>query len=382
MKKRAQNVVTKPKKAPLRKAKGQVKTKAPKPKVGSASAFMVALADPFSPRAVGAHVPDPYPFPTTTYHVHQTTTLKSPTSLTGSGGVLLLPSVTYSMIDSNYAGSLIASQSVIGTTPMNQIGNYNPYNYGAVADTDVFSKFGTFRVVGWGVKISNLQPELSATGRVIVAHVPISDEVPDYGTLATAATATSPGWITAITGIRPDILTSGSLIEMPDAVEFAVQDLLHGDIEISGRYTNSSFWNFKSAARSSYMGSNVYLTDSSSVSTLTGLTQTSGLKDLTRCQGAAGIAIYFEGMPVTAGNINLQVETIYHLEGSPTLGGTTNTALISASSGTTVLGTMNDVEKAMIKASLPEVAFKFVTKGAQFLNNNKAIIKGIASLAL
>jgi hypothetical protein len=341
--------------------------------------FTEALCDPFSPHAIGCHVPDPFPFPTTTYHVHQTTTLKSPASLTGSGGVMFLPNVVYSMVDCNYAGTLTANQSVIGTTPMAQLSATNPFNYGAVTQSDVFSKFGTFRVVSWGIKISNLQPELSATGRIIVAHLPVGDAVPSYNTLTNVIAATQASWLTPITGIRPDIMSSSSLIEMPDAVEFAVQDLLHGDVEINGRYTNTAFWNFKSASAVDNITATFVEGDEAYTNASTGFVQSNGLKDLTRCNGGAAIVVYFEGMPVTSGNVNLQIETIYHIEGSPTLGGTTNSALISASSGATEVGTTFDVERSMIRASMPEVAFKFLTKGAQFLNNNQKVIRSIAS---
>lgn len=343
----------------------------------AANNFSLALSDPFNPRAIGVHVPDPYPFPTTTYHVHQTTVLKSPASGTGSGGVMLLPNASFSMIDCSYAGTLVAANAVVLTTPMAPIGN-NPFNYGAVGLDEVFSKFGAFRVVGWGIKISNLQPELSATGRIIVAHLPVGDSVPSLNVMNSTPLATSVSWLTPVVGIRPDIIASSALIEMPDAVEFAVQDLLHGDIQINGRYTNSTFWDFKSAARTGGPGGDTE-GDDIYYSVALGTVQKAGFKDLTRSKGGAAIAVYFEGMPVTSGTTLFQIETIYHLEGSPTLGNTTNTSLIAASSGSASVGTTTDVERAMIKASMPEMAYKFISKGAQFLNNNRGLISAVAS---
>lgn len=341
----------------------------------SVSAFQKALYDPFSPKSIGCQVPDPFCFPTVTYHLHQTTVLKGPTSNAGTGSVMFLPNPNFSMLDVSTAATLSTANSIVGSTPMvTYTGATQAYR--AIGISELFNKFGTYRVVSWGIKISNLQPELSATGRIIVAHVPIGNDIPSANVMNSVA-VTNADYFTPVVGITPANLNSSSVIELPDAVEFAVQDLLHGDVEISGRYTNSTFWEFKSASLNDTAaagireGDDIVITDA-------GATVIAGLKDTTKCVGGTAIVVYIEGMPSTTANF-LQVETIYHLEGTPSLGGSTNSALVPASAIKAHIGTTEEVEEAMVKASYPDMAYKFLTKGAQFLNDNRRLIDSVAS---
>lgn len=209
-----------------------------------ASPFAQALSDPFAPSSLGCKVPDPYPFPTQSYHLHQTTVLGTIGSNV-AGGVMFLPSPTFSLIDTDHCNN-VANNSVISTS-FTRFGSVstNP-NYGLYASTGLSTLAGvleTYRVVSWGIKISNLQPELSATGRIIIAMLPIADTVPTTVELSNSTFLTTG--LIPVCGVPMGVLDSANLLQLPTSLEFTVGDLLHGDLELSGMYTSGSFWNFK-----------------------------------------------------------------------------------------------------------------------------------------
>jgi len=354
------------------------------------TAFFNALNDPFDPLSLGCQVPDPFPFPTQVYHVHQTTVLGSSSGQT-AGACMFLPNPVLSLIDLTSA-NLFNTSTVksVQTTPFTQIAAYSTTTpgcaaYGAIPASNINSVFGDYRVVSWGLKISNLQPELSATGRLIIAYVPIGDTVPTLNDIVTGAGGATTGSVfTPICGTPTSVLGSSAILELPTAVEFTVGDLLHGDLELSGMYTNSAFWSFKTTLGVGSASGTEAMGDDLSLITASGLVGTIGYKDLTRSNGAAGIVIYFEGLPTSTTNA-FQVESIYHLEGSPQIAASANTSLVPSITRKSSVGTSVGVEQAMTKASAIDKVVKFIGQGANFLNKNQkslALAGKMASMCL
>jgi len=339
--------------------------------------FFNALSCPFDPKNIGCTVPDPFPFATVSYHIHQTSVISNATGFT-NGAVCFLPNPVLSMLDSfgvsNVGGNV---NKCVTTTPFVQYAttDYRADLYGATSVASLASIFSTYRVVSWGIKISNLQPELSATGRIIISQIPIGDTVPSYNLLS--GTALSGNSLNTLFGMPLSLLNSSSTLELPTAIELAVQDLLHGDMEISGMYTNSLFWSFKSTSTYGSNGTQVF--GDEVLYNVTGGTSSSiGYKDDTRCVGGCGINIYFEGFP--SGSLGFQVETIYHLEGSPVISTGINNIPVPSNKQTVVIGSTTSVEKAMSKASIIDNVYEFIGKGTSFLNDNKDTIARGASL--
>jgi len=339
------------------------------------NAFFKALSKPFDPRSMGCTVPDPFPFPTVTYHLHQTSVISQATGVT-RGSVMFLPNPVLSMIDTWSLNQTFPGASTgINSTPFSQYGSSDGRRciYGATTPSSLSNIFSTYRVVSWGVKISNLQPELSATGKLIVALLPLGDTVPAYQNIIQSPIIGSS--ITSITGLPVSQIDSSGIIELPTAVQLTVGDLLKGDLEISGMYTNSNFWTFKSTSlygttATSIIGDEVLQTNGS-VSSL-------GFKDDTRCVGGCAIVAYWEGMPV--GSLGFQFETIYHLEGSPVISAGVNNIPIASSVPKPNIGSMARVESAMSEASKISNVYEIINTGMNFLNDNKDILKIGASL--
>jgi hypothetical protein len=348
-----------------------------RPTTSSKDSFYNALQDPFHPSSLGCQVPDPFPFPTMTFHVHQTTVLGVPSGAT-SASVAFMPNPVLSMIDLQHSNGLSASNIAVYNTPMttynSTVTSAGSAIYGAITPTALNSVYSDYRLVSWGIKISNLQPELSATGRLMVAMIPLGDTIPSYPELANA---TSINYLTPVFGISNSYLDSSDILELPTGFEVTVGDLLHGDLEISGMYTNTSFWEFKSTITTGQEIAAAQSGDSFSTSAANAIAQV-GYKDLTRCKGGCSIVVYYEGIPTSTTNA-FQVETIYHLEGTPNFSYSGNNALVSSSKPTSKVGSTAIVETTMAKASMLSNVITWVNRGANFLNDNKDTIRSIGT---
>jgi hypothetical protein len=164
------------------------------------TSFYRALSDPFHPNSLGCQVPDPFPFPTQTFHVHQTTILGASSGTVG--GAVFMPNPVFSMIDLLNANNLATHPTAVTSTPMTVYSGINTNMagclYGAITSTSLNTVYSSYRVVSWGIKISNLQPELSATGRLMLAMVPIGDSVPSQ-----ARNPFRPSWKTLCVSAAP-----------------------------------------------------------------------------------------------------------------------------------------------------------------------------------
>jgi len=318
--------------------------------------FSKSLKQPFAPSTMGCRVPDLFSFPTATYHLHGTTVLAT-ASGASSGAVMFLPNPFFSMVD---IGTINGGTAALTTSMLPFSSNTSAYS----ATTTLNNVLTDFRVVSWGIKISNLQPEQTATGRIMIYTVPCADEVPTYDTLANIGMTS--GYMLSVCGGDVSTLASASVLNFPSAFELATQDLLHGDLEIAGSYVSPRYFDFKNSNASYTSGANKFV-DAVTVSSSGGIVSAggSGFKDPTRMVGGCGIGIYFEGVP--ASTKAFQVEYIYHIEGSPLL--TTTASSPVASNHTGVLVGNTAVVEASISATSGPNAFSWISKGADFLND-------------
>jgi len=338
------------------------------------SNFLLALVSPFCPEAYGIRVPDPFPFPTVTHHLRQTTVLGS--NATGSGAAIFLPSPTFSLLDIT---AINGSTQAVTSTPFTRFNatGFPYFMYKATTVSAMNAVYGSYRTVSWGIKISNLQPELSATGRIIIAMIPIGDSVPSENELTNASVTSSI--LTPVFGTPTAQLGGSGLLQLPSAQIFAVQDLLHGDLEVSGMYTNSSFWQFKTTETAGIAYSGHRTGDSMSSNTTTGAILNSGYKDPNRMPGGCAICLFYEGIPASMANA-FQVETIYHIEGSPQISATASTIPVPSGAEKSIVGTTDIVDQAMGVASKLENVYTFITKGADFLNRSTTAIDKIMAI--
>lgn len=345
--------------------------------------FSSGLKNPFSAEAQGMRVPDLFSFPTATYHLHGTVVLGGVNSLTG-GSVMFLPNPLLSCVDTKMiasASTYVATDGCINTTSMGKYANNLPY-FGAAIGTsttnNLSSTLSTYRVVSWGIKISNLLPELSATGRLIVAIAPVGDEIPGLNNLANRTLSNKHG-VACITGMSADTHNSSNILNLPSGFELTFGDLTHGDLEIAGTYVSPSYFNFRNSTDTTGYSATYDVGDDLLVNSVGVIGSTSN-KDPLRMSGGCAILLYWEGVPSTAPC--LQVEYIYHLEGNPNLT-TTPAAPIASSSLSSLVGNTSIVESALATVAGTK-AFQWISKGADFLNkaSKNPLVGALATLAM
>lgn len=330
-----------------------------------AADFARTLKDPFHPDSFGARVPDPFSFPTAVYHLHGTTIIGNSA---GVGEVCFLPNPVLSMIDLSRSSGNTAAVSL---TSMQAYTN-TASCFGATTPPAIGPLLSTYRVVSWGLKISNTQPELVAQGRLIMAPFTIGDAVPTYSLLSN--TLCSPTFISNnILGTNLSMISNNAgVLNYPGAIELSVQDLLHGDLEIGCSVTSPTFYDFKNTVSSNVPNSTSFSGDEMAGVTATGviMPNASSYKDTTRMHGGVGWIMYFEGVPPESLRA-FQVEYVYHLEGTPELGnpGTINAGLVPVPSVPPIhhTGSTAIVEQAISTVSTKN-AMSWITTGAGFLN--------------
>lgn len=326
--------------------------------------FARALSKPFAIESLGCRVPDPFSFPTACYHAHKTFTVNS-SSFAGSTDkfcFMVMPNPIISVVDVFQAVAGGAYQTVSGSA-------YNSYGptsaptcfKGLVSSAGLAADYSTYRVVSTGIKLSNLQPALNATGRLFVAQVPIGDTMPS-GLDLTYASADPNRLILAMTGLTTGMLNSTDILELPSAREFVVQDIMTGDIAINPMVTNPAFYGFKTTQAAGQLNATYSFGDDVQQNAAAGSVTTS-FKDLTRCNGGSAILVYGEGFPPNSSV--LQIEHIIHLEGSPIpITGSSTQTLVPSATPMAHVGSTAMVEQAL--GVLAKQAFQFVVRNSTF----------------
>jgi len=342
-------------------------------KVRSRSAFQKALLDPFDPSTYGCRVPDPFPFPTVTYTTHSTTVLGSASGLT-YGSVAFLPHPTVSLVDFTGLDNILSPGiNAVTTTGMIRanpsVTTSSGYRiYGSVSNSNMRSIYSAYRGVAWGIKISNLQPQLSATGRLIIAQLPIGDTMP---TTAELQNGNSANAIVPIFGFPSSSLDASTVLNLPTAIEIPVSQLINNTVLVSGMYTSSRYWDFKTLLKdASDTGGFI---DGDANSFLGSVVNDIGWKDNTRMCGGCGIVVYFEGVPASTANV-IQVETIYHVEGQTPA--TTVAGQLTPNGAAFEVGSTGDLEEGMRSVSSMDRVVQFLRTGADFVRQNPNIARG------
>jgi len=298
--------------------------------------FSHALSDPFSVNARGARVPDLYAFPTSTFRLQTS-------MLLGAGltefGACFLPNPYVTAIDTGQAAITTASVTSLGG--MRRFANANAFI--GLTTPAIFIPLATaFRVVGGGIKIRNLLPELTATGRVYIACLPVaSNGVPNWDMLETA----NPSTIGAYNNIldrmglpKLQVMRSAGLQMENVSKDYTIGQLV-GDAEVEVEFSvfNPEFFSFKPTdAQGTNYSATISEADDIAYVTATGavLAAASGDKTAVQSNGGSAIIVWFEGVPSTV-SAPIEIDVCLHLECVPLVA--TNTT-----SGTTGLTPESD----------------------------------------
>lgn len=333
-----------------------------------ANAFAKALTKPFDTSSMGARVPDNYCFPTAAYHLHEEFVIAPLNTGQGQFCVAAFPNPVVSLVDFRGAaqGAPFLSIGTIGYPQVNSLETV-PASYG-MTDLSALTVLSNYRVVSAGLRIRNLQPELSATGRIIVVQIPIGDEMPsivDWARGASGTPAQCANFYRLLLGVSAADLDSSAVLDLPGAKEYGSSDFLHGDLQICHQVVSPAYYNFRGLQNTVAAGALAWsLGDTGTVSSTGTLGQIS-FKDPSRMVGGCAIVIFGYGFPVNISGAPLfSVEQIMHMEGTPRV--QAGKHLVPSNAPLAHVGSTLDVESGM--AALNANPMKYLTKGTDFLN--------------
>jgi len=188
--------------------------------------------------------------------------------------------------------------------------------YGATSAASVYGKLDDERVVAWGLRIRNVQPPGSATGMIEVAQVPAGIYAPNPTVLDNIA-PTDAGFVGLALNDLPFSGTQWStLLNLPDSDEYAVQELMASDILAVGKFCSPDYLKFRHANGSAAYNGASSLSDQVEYTTA-GVINTNGTSNQATndLSGRTAIVVRLRGFPVST--MALDVEIVYHLEGTP-----------------------------------------------------------------
>jgi hypothetical protein len=231
--------------------------------------------------------------------------------------------------------------------------------YGATTAPVLSSSLTSYRVSSWGLRLHNLQAVLSAQGRVYIAMFPSLSRVPSYADVS-AMTATNGNsyCCNAFTGSAN--LNSSTILELPNSTQMSISELIPGMVTLNPLPNNTAFYSFKPTINNSQLANNTFWADGGLSATANGTITNSGGSLINDMTGGTSVVIFVEGLPTASiGSNVLEVEYIYHLEGTPIIGSSANQLITTSHQA--LIGSTETVERAII-ANPPTQSISFVTE--------------------
>lgn len=286
------------------------------------SKYEIALLQPFSRGAVGAQIPDQYSAPTATYHIKNRFTLT--TNAGGTADLIMLPNAQVHA----FAGTGTISG---GSTLALRDGTVYATSGVITAAGTLAGKLSNYRIVSYGVRVKAITSMTDSKGSVVYGVLPCDSILPfgagagvavdcSVGGTAPAAdaSATLDKYYQAIgapyTGAgAAAVLDAGGIDNLPVSSSSSVLRLSERALEIRPKPTSSYNTVFRSTTDRQFGYDTV--------------NQPAGAIDCgdgsyNRVNGMEYVLLKVQGAAATTPV--LEVEIIYHLEGSPAvLGGAT-----------------------------------------------------------
>jgi len=273
--------------------------------------YLIALTNPFDPRALGCRVPDQWAFPTATFHTQGTITVTSNGS--GVASVLMTPYPFYSLVDCTQTSVTAGNTTMAAYASTNTV-------YAATTVANMGAVLSEYRVVAAGIKIRNLMPPTTATGRLLNAHTPCAGPVPGPTKLANIGISNSQMSL-LMSGTSFGAATSGlpsSILQLPDSHEFTAQDIIASEYSFNYKPITPNAFRFRDCDQTVLTGGIAFGDVAVSTSAPYGNLSTALTVDNIETEDVDGWDNYqlrFEGGPASA-NV-FEIEYIFHYEGSP-----------------------------------------------------------------
>jgi hypothetical protein len=289
--------------------------------------YALALSDPFHPRAFGARVPDQYAFPTEVAHVTTSFTLNSDASGNVSACIFANPTVGLVAPSTSTSGSPEVVQCEYLNTSGTSVGT-GAYLCRAVSLTTINSRFNDYRTVAVGVRLKPLVSYTNAPGKIHFASV----IGPTRFSRNVSATVTKPTPTASDVYTQHNIPVDGtghvasSIINLPVSGQMSMTELIEqGNLTARCVPVGPGAFTFHEA----YGGSD-FVDPDTMVTYYNGTNQSISSNMYSDYQYTSGWSVpMIRGIGLPASTAVLEVEVVYHLEGTPQLS-VTGTSLNSA----------------------------------------------------
>lgn len=266
-----------------------------------------AFPDPFDVSQF--RLPSPYVRSTVVEKCRGTLTVTQ-AATAGSQAYLFKCNPLISLIDLTKFMGYTVSPATTGQTAYTG----NPSFFAAVAQTNLQAALETFRVTSAGIKIRITTPPLYRTGRIVVCKVPDIDTFVGYNALVTQTLTTSSSGAASLTaGINPVYLASSSVYDMPGAEIFEANDMNNEVITIPFKPTSDGCTRFRDTNIGPDL--NGITSEGAPYGSSAGIIAFDSNIPLLGCEGWEAIAVFLDGFPVSQPSV--QIEYIYHIEGTP-----------------------------------------------------------------
>lgn len=273
---------------------------------GAISKYAAAFMYPFSKQAEGARVPEPFSVASSVDKAHGVFTLGT----TAGSGQSFDAVFTPHLLQSAHSG-IGALAGGFAAYTVNGDGVFTAPSgvtvRAAATDSGIKARYKSYRIVSWGIRIKPNVAPLYASGRIYVAVVPATNQVPliyDVGT-------TKANWYANLDA--PYDTTNGglpsTLLMLPKSRQFSMSELIAtGGVEITLPLSSPAA---KTFLESDNQGTeqNMFV-NSTTGSTVVGISSNYG-----SCSGHSQVYIYGEGIG-TSGTATdaISVDYIYHIE--------------------------------------------------------------------
>lgn len=292
----------------------------------SSSKYRLALLQPFNKAAVGAQIPDLYCAPTATYHIKSRFTVT--TNASGVADLVILPNACFNAVCP--VGSCDGASDL-----QTRDGIVFPKSLMFTNTNNLSGKLVNYRIVAAGVRVKAITSMTDSKGALVVGVIPVESISPGVttvgGTLPSVdANQTLGAWYECVgvpyTGVgAAATISAGGIDNLPIATSCSVLRLAEKPLEIRPKPISSYNTQFRSTSDRQYGFDTV--------------NQPAGAIDCgdgsyCRVNGMETVVMKLHGC--AASTPVLEVEVIYHLEGTPSLNSSASTQYAAGTGTPTV----------------------------------------------
>jgi hypothetical protein len=325
-------------------------------------AYEYALTQPFSEYAMGAKVPDMYSAHTITSIVKKTLTMT--TTAGGIADMIIMPNIA--------AICLSAAGTTSGASTVTY-GDNTTQATSLISGPTISQLMDTYRIVGMGVRIAGVAAATATSGKVVIACVPQSSylKVKNFTlsgvTSATNASATETATYNSWgVPISAGVFDTPTLVQFPGAEVRSLNDISLNPLEIVPNLADPEAFVFRHSADD--------IAGYNSVDVTAGGALVGGNPSYLCLNGFEAVVLGISGGP--ASTAVLDVEIVYHLEGTPNVTASTISANMSPSSARSPVN-WNTFQKAITLASNSPTIKKIA---GDFLLNTASNYLGVGAL--